>query len=151
MSDFELDFQDGIPDQVKRDIDALDAYGFDPFEAARDAEKQKREEEAKAALLLPQSCMPQYGEVVSVLGIDEQEAIAEIEKIILDAPPSSTICLDFDEEFYIVACEVVLSKLAEHIKSNNIRYVVTEKMRREVMRLHHARQRNRFKGFGSNK
>lgn len=133
---FELEFEGLVPDSVKKEIDYLVDKGFDPVRLKQEQEREKLQQQKEASLLLPESCMPKFGEMAVAPGKEATVSEVEnyLEKLIFDLPPSSTFMLDFRERTHLVAAELVLTRLKAHMEGNYIRYVISPSMKEAVLR-----------------
>jgi hypothetical protein len=148
MENFEIDFEGELSDGTKREIDCLVEGGFDPERALENHRQSLLREQENFNLLLPESCKPTIGEIAIAPGqLGEEASIADIEayleKLLLDLPPSSTFMLDFREENYLIAAEIVLSRLKNHLKNNYIRWVITKETKEAVQRAQQEAWRRR--------
>lgn len=129
-----IEFEGELTDQLKREIDCLVDGGFDPERELEQNKRQLWEEEKKQSLLLPTSCIPTLGEVIqSDPDKTMDELVQEYERIILSTPPSHNITFDLVDFKSIRACEIACSKYAMWMKSNYIRLITTERMRKALL------------------
>ncbi len=130
-----IEFEGELTDKIKREIDCLVDAGFDPERELEQNRRQQMEQEKRQALLLPTSCIPTLGEIIQSNPEDKtlDELIAEYEKIILSTPPSHNITFDLVDFKSIRACEIACGKYAMWMKSNHIRLITTERMRKALL------------------
>jgi hypothetical protein len=131
----DIEFEGELTDKIKRDIDCLVNAGFDPERELEQTRRQKAEEERKANLLLPSSCLPTLGEVIVSQGVGKtiQEMVSEFEKIILSTPPSQNITFDLTDFESIKACEMATAKYKLWMESNHIRLIITDRMKKALL------------------
>jgi hypothetical protein len=119
---YDLEFDGDISRSLKREIERLDDYGFDPVKEAH-----------SRGLLLPMSCAPVVEEIVE-LDIESAEVVGQVfKKVLMESKYGDTIALNVQDINSCKVIERVLQEKREILEAKNLKIKISSVMRALIL------------------